>query len=244
MDFEPETFKPETFESEKSKLLQQVLKNADNAPDFTKGISLAQEYSKLNDEELRSLQAYTIPQFYKQVNQIADGIYDNADKGYFAGFDQNAVSITNNMMSALKKVQLNKDVNLQRGINESACRKIFGNNVFSELEKIRNSYRSTGKNIKGLDLSNLLLHKEVVGRGFTSTAIPFNGGSVADYFSGKDGIIFEISAKKGQRGIDISNLSELSSEREVLFDVGSSLVLNGKVDIIDGILHIYADMIQ
>lgn len=44
--------------------------------------------------------------------------------------------------------------------------------------------------------------------------------------------------------ICIAPFSELKAENEVLFGLGSMIVPNGKVDIIDGIIHVYGELIQ
>ena len=240
--------------------------NLDRARDEIKGYIDPEDVRKLTDDEIRALQGYTTPKYYKQINQVADGLAEGYDEGYFAGFDPIARTMSKDIMSAMDKVTLQKDAQLQRGIKDTACRNILGNELFGNLENIRNQCNRNdaynGEIIKVDNLKNFIIPS----RGFTSTAIPFEMpmlkkdksgfvlnsdgsrkrklNSVADYFSGKEGIIFDIKAKSGMHAIDISSISELSAEREILFGVNSDIIANGDIAIIDGIIHVYGELVQ
>lgn len=44
------------------------------------------------------------------------------------------------MMSALNKVHISKDVNVQRGVNETVARRILGESNLTQLNKLKREY--------------------------------------------------------------------------------------------------------
>ena len=236
-----------------SGLANTVVHHLNEAPDFMKGVTTEADIRKLTDMEIKAFQAYSTPNFYKEVNGIADVIFDpKTSPEYIKGVNPMAKAIAENIETAMKKTTIKRDIDVQRGINENTSRMLLGDDLFKQLTAVRYKARQSGEDVTGIDIPDLKIAK-INSRGFTSTAIPAivnrNGktvkmGSVAEYFSGSDGIVFEAAAKKGFHGIEISSMSELSGERELLFARNTNMVPTGKVDIIRGIIHVYVDLVQ
>lgn len=144
------------------------------------------------------------------------------------------------MTNALKKVSLSSDANLQRGIDKNFAKDIIGEDNYTILKSIAAQY---GKNSDEFSI-NLLKKVKINDKGICSTAVPFtnpNGKktSIANKFSGSEGVVLELLAKSGAHGMYISPISEQQSEREVIIAPNSTIILNGTVKIIDGIIHLY-----
>lgn len=200
------------------------------------GIFDSEQIRKLTDDELRDIQAYTTS-LYKEANAY---LRDGDGYGTQAG-----KIIAEGVKSVLNKVTLNSDVDLQRGLNQTTARKVIGINNFSDLINTASKY---GNNSDKFEVPSLL---GVTNRdnGIMSTAVPFTNSrgkrtSVADYYSGSSGIIFELSAKAGQHAMFISPMSELKGEREVIFSPNSEIQLDGTAQVIDGIIHVFGKIKQ
>ena len=223
-----------TIKSELSKNLQDAyyrIKNDEYAPD----VFDPEQVKLLNDDELNAIKAYTTP-LYKEANAVLRGDGEGTQFGK---------AIAQGVSSALEKVSISKDVEVQRGINQSTCRFILGNDLFNELAAMKNSL---GDNSGKVSLSSLA-DKFVNDNGIMSTAIPYTNSlgkksSIADYFSGPDGIIFDIKAPEGSKGMYISPISEQKAEREIIFAPGSKINFNGDIQIIDGIIHVFGELAQ
>lgn len=203
--------------------------------DYAPDVFDPEQVKLLTDDEIKSIRAYTTP-LYKQANAVLRGDGEGTDVGKI---------IAKNVSNALNKVSISKDVNIQRGINQSVSRKIIGINNLTELLNIRNISENNTE-IKTLDsLKNVFSYDS----GIMSTAIPYTNSrgkstSIADYFSGKDGIIFDLKAKEGLKGMYISPISEQKSEREIIFAPNSAIKLTGEYQIIDGIIHVFGNLVQ
>lgn len=194
-----------------------------------------EQIKKLSDDNLRCLQAYTTP-LYKEANAVLRGDGEGTQAGK---------AIANGVKDALEKVTLTKDTEVQRGVNQSTARRILGVNNFTELVKEASKY---GNNSDKFEVEALIdfSNKD---SGIMSTAVPYVNSlgkktSVADYFSGKEGVIFELTGKSGSHGMYISPLSEMKAEREIIFAPGSEILLNGTAQVIDGIIHIFGEIAQ
>lgn len=198
------------------------------------------QISKLTSNEIKAIRAYTSTPYYRDANEYLRGIAkEPTAKGK---------SMADNITSALNKVFLNKDVEVQRGIDRSAAESILGKDAMETLSRLKKQY---------IDESSVIHLDSLVGvtnkdNGVMSTAIPteswlFSGikKSVAQNFARDgDGIVFDIKAKAGSKGMYISPLSAYGSEHEVVFAPGSSLVTDGTIQLIRGIWHIGAILTQ
>lgn len=196
------------------------------------------QISKLTDNEVKALHAYTSTPYYRDVNEYLRGITKEPSiKGKTIGDD---------ITSALNKVFINKDVEVQRGIGRSAAESILGKDTIETLSRLKERY---------VDESSVIHLDSLVGvtnkdNGVMSTAIPKEmatgiKGSVAQNFARDgDGIVFDIKAKAGSKGMYIAPLSAFESEHEVVFAPGSSLVTDGTIQLIRGIWHIGAILTQ
>ena len=195
-----------------------------------KGIFDYNQIKRLSDNEIRAIQAYTTP-LYKEVNDVLR----NGGEGTSFG-----KQIAKEMTNALKKVTLSSDANLQRGIDKNDILRKIGKDNYAILKSIAAQY---GKNSDEFSI-DLLKKVEINDKGICSTAVPFtnpNGKktSIANKFSGSEGVVLELLAKSGTHGMYISPISEQQSEREVIIAPNSTIILNGTVKIIDGIIHLY-----
>lgn len=195
----------------------------------------SKQLEKLNDSEIKAIRAYTTP-LYKQANEVLRGDGEGTQAGKM---------IADGVKSALNKVELSSDVDLHRGVNQSTVRKILGQDTLTQLQSLKSKY---GDNT-GEIMIDSLKGKSNIDHGIMSTAVPHvtpigKKLSIADYFSGQEGVIFDIKASKGQHGMYISPLSEQQAEREVIFAPGSAISLTGSMQIVDGIIHLGAMLIQ
>lgn len=218
-----------------SKKLQGII---DQYDDFAKSISPESSLSDLTDDELRGLQAYTTP-LYKEVNAyLREGSVDPTAS-------ITTKSIAELCSSALNKTKIDTDIDVQRGVNQTTARKMIGFKTFTELQNVA---RNLGKNSEIMHLDSL---EDIINKddGIMSTAVPFklpNGKthSVADYFSSQEGVIFDIKASKGQKGLFIAPFSEMKGERELVFAPGSAIAMTGEFKVVDGIIHVFAELVQ
>ena len=190
---------------------------------------------KLDDSEIKAIRAYTTP-LYKQANAVLRGDGEGTQTGKM---------IADGVKSALNKVELASDVELHRGINQSTVRKILGQDTLTQLQTLKSKYGNNSGEI----IIDSIKGKTNMDRGIMSTTVPYvtpvgKKSSIADYFSGQDGVIFDIKATKGQHGMYVSPLSEQQAEREIIFAPGSALSLTGTMQIVDGIIHLGAMLIQ
>ena len=202
---------------------------------LSKKIFDSKQLEKLNDSEIKAIRAYTTP-LYKQANEVLRGDGEGTQAGKM---------IADGVKSALNKVELSSDVDLHRGVNQSTVRKIFGQDTLAQLQSLKSKY---GDNT-GEIMIDSLKGKSNIDHGIMSTAVPHvtpigKKLSIADYFSGQEGVIFDIKASKGQHGMYISPLSENQAEREIIFAPGSAISLTGSMQIVDGIIHLGAMLIQ
>lgn len=211
------------------------IKNDDFKP--ASGLFDYKQVSKLTDSEVKSIRAYTTP-YYREVNEYLRG---TAKKPSIIG-----KSIGDDITSALNKVVINKDVEVQRGVGRSVAKSILGEDTLETLSKLKEQY---GKESSVIHLDSLVgvTNKD---NGVMSTAIPtktISGikNSIAENFA-RDGygIVFDIKAKAGSKGMYISPLSEMLEERELVFAPGSSLVTDGTIRLINGIWHVGAILTQ
>lgn len=194
------------------------------------------QVAKLTDTEVKAIKDYTTP-LYKEAN-----LYLRSEDGYGSDVGK---SIGNSMMSALNKVHISKDVNVQRGINETVARRILGESNLTQLNKLKREY---GKDSPVIKLDTIR-GKQNLDKGVMSTSVPFklfNGdiSSAADYYSGEYGIIFDIKAKAGSKGMYIAPITRMSGERELAFAPNSTLVTDGTAQLVKGIWHIGAYLVQ
>ena len=213
------------------KSAMEAIKNDTFAPD----VFDYKQINKLNDNEIKAIRAYTTP-LYKEANAFLrrDGETTVAGK-----------SIAEGVKSALDKVHLSSDVKVQRGINKYAAEKILGADVMQTIQDSIKKYGITSEE-KVIPALTGFKNKD---KGIMSSAIPYvnprgKETSSASSFSGGNGIVFDINAKAGTKGMYISPISELQSEREIIFAPNSTIVLTGGIKIIDGIIHLGADIIQ
>lgn len=207
------------------------IKNDTYAP----GVFNYKQVSKLSDAEVKALRAYTTP-MYKEAND------------YLRGKDESPVGkmIGESVKSALNKVAINQDVDVQRGVNNELANHILGKDVMAELSKLATQHSSG--NSPSITVTNLqgVRNKD---NGVMSTALPFTyeksgkAHSVAETF-GKGGVVFDIKAPSGSKGMYISPISELQSEREVVFAPDSTIEMDGTAQLVDGIWHIGAILKQ
>lgn len=221
--------------SDDVKAAMNSIKNDDFKP--AAGLFDYKQVSKLTDSEVKAIRAYTTP-YYREVNEYLRGI---AKEPSIIG-----KSIGHDITSALNKVVINKDVEVQRGVGRSVAKSILGEDTIETLSKLKEQY---GKESSVIHLDSLVgvTNKD---NGVMSTAIPtktISGikNSIAENFA-RDGygIVFDIKAKAGSKGMYISPLSELLEERELVFAPGSSLVTDGTIQLINGIWHVGAILTQ
>ena len=196
------------------------------------------QISKLTSNEIKAIHDYTSSPYYRDVNEYLRGIVKEPSiKGKTTG---DAIT------SALNKVFINKDVEVQRGIGRSAAESILGKDTIETLSRLKKQY---------VDESSVIHLDSLVGvtnkdNGVMSTAIPKEMAtgikkSVAQNFARDgDGIVFDIKAKAGSKGMYVAPLSAFESEHEVVFAPGSSLVTDGTIQLIRGIWHVGAILIQ
>lgn len=194
------------------------------------------QVAKLTDTEIKAIKDYTTP-LYKEAN-----LYLRSEDGYGSDVGKR---IGNSMVSVLNKVHISKDVNVQRGVNETVAREILGNSNLNQLNKLKREYGKDSPVIK-LDC---IRGKQNLDKGIMSTSVPlklFNGdvSSAADYYSGEYGIIFDIKAKAGSKGMYVAPISRMSGERELAFAPNSTLITDGTVQLIKGIWHVGAYLVQ
>lgn len=204
---------------------------------YAPGVFDHKQVSKLTDAEVKALRAYTTP-MYKEANEY---LRSEDATGTVVG-----KMIGESVKSALNKVSISKDVDVQRGIDGNYAKRMLGEDVMTELSNLTAKYDSGNSPIVTLPGIQGVRKGD---NGVMSTAIPHtyeNSGkshSVAETF-GKDGVVFDIKAQSGSKGMYISPISELQSEREVVFAPGSDLVLTGSAQLIDGIWHLGAVLSQ
>ena len=202
------------------------------------GLFNYKQISKLTSSEIKAIRAYTGTPYYRDVNEYLRGIVkEPTAKGK---------PMADDITSALNKVFINKDVEVQRGIGRSAAESILGKDTMETLSRLKEKY---------VDESSVIHLDSLVGvtnkdNGVMSTAIPtepFLGfkKSVAQNFA-RDGygIVFDIKAKAGSKGMYVAPLSAYESEHELVFAPGTSLVTDGTIQLIRGIWHIGAILTQ
>lgn len=211
------------------------IKNDDYEP--ASGVFDYKQVAKLTDDEIRAIQGYTTP-LYREANKY---LRSSDGNGTVAG-----KMIGDSMKSALNKVSISKDVSVMRGVNGITAKSILGSDNLDTLRKIRQGYINNSPTINIKDFKGIK-NKD---NGVMSTTIPNilpNGkisSGIANDFTLDDGIIFDIKAKAGSKGMYISPLSELKAERELVFAPGSSLVMDGTATLINGIWHVGAILMQ
>lgn len=216
----------------------QSIKDDDFKP--ADGLFDYKQISKLTSSEIEAIRAYTATPSYRDVNEYLRGITKEPTA--------KSKSIADDITSALNKVFINKDVEVQRGIGRSAAETILGEDTIETLSRLKKQY---------VDESSVIHLDSLVGviskdNGIMSTAIPteswlFSGikKSVAQNFARDgDGIVFDIKAKAGSKGMYVAPLSAYYSEHELVFAPGSSLVTDGTIQLISGIWHIGAILTQ
>lgn len=197
------------------------------------------QISKLTGREIKAIHDYT-NLYYRDVNEYLRGIAKKpTDK---------SKSIGDDITSALNKVFINKDVEVQRGVGRLAAETMLGEDTMEILSRLKKQYDKESSVIH-LDSLVGVINKD---NGVMSTAIPeetelFSGikKSVAQNFARDgDGIVFDIKAKAGSKGMYVAPMSTFESEHEVVFAPGSSLVTDGTIRLIGGIWHIGAILAQ
>lgn len=155
-----------------SDLANTIVHHLNEQPNFVQGITPESELRKLTDSEIRAFKGYSVPGFYKEVNGIADTLLNREyDPQWLNGVNPIAKDISENIESAMQKMTINRDVDVQRGINENTCRRILGDSMFNELVSLRNEARKSGENIVGANIDSVK-RKIINPKGFTSTAVP------------------------------------------------------------------------
>ena len=211
------------------------IKNDDYEP--ASGVFDYQQVAKLTDDEIRAIQGYTTP-LYREANKY---LRSSDGNGTVAG-----KMIGDSMKSALNKVSISKDVSVMRGVNGMTAESILGSDNLDTLRKLKQEYILNCPTINIKDLKGIK-NKD---NGVMSTTIPNilpNGkisSGIASDFTLDDGIIFDIKAKAGSKGMYIAPLSELKAERELVFAPGSSLVMDGTATLINGVWYVGAILMQ
>lgn len=224
-----EIIKPESFKLNTSDVANNMINKFDD-PYFSgaKEIFDPEQLRKLNDDELRSLQAYTT-NLYHDINHHLRGdgevIHDYAK------------DIANNLKTGMEKLRLSSDVEVSRGIDSMAAKEIFGEDVYSKLFQAKSSGDTSIKKVLS----------ELEGVSFMDNGVMSTSrntrGKVIESFSGKNGFILDIKAPKGAKAVLVEPFSEASYEKEIAFAPGASLMYTGEYNIINGIVHLYAQYI-
>lgn len=192
-----------------------------------------EQLRKLSDDEMRALQTYTT-NWYHDINH-----YLRKDSDVLR--DPNIVKlIADNIKSAFNKVSLSSDVNVARGIDKDTSKNILLNpDIYQKLMAKKQEFGDySGSYV--LDELKGYMNKDP---GIMSTSYNTKG-SVIESFSGKDGIIVDMVAKKGIHGIVARPFSEAPYEKEVAFAPDSSIQFTGEYRIINGIVHLMAEIVQ
>ena len=192
-----------------------------------------EQLRKLSDDEMRSLQVYTTT-WYHDINH-----YLRKD-GPIEGDPNIVKSVVDNLKSAFSKVSLSSDVNLARGIDKETSRDILLNptiyNKLVDLKKELGDYSS----IQVLDDLKGYINRDP---GIMSTSYNVKGSAV-ESFSGKQGVIVDMIAKKGLHGAVMRPFSEASYEKEVAFAPNTAMQFTGEYRIINGIIHLMAELVE
>lgn len=221
--------------SDTIKTAMNSFKNDDYEPAF--GVFDYEQLAKLTDDEIKAIQGYTTP-LYKEVNKY---LRSSDGNGTVAG-----KMIGDSMKTTLNKVFISRDVSVMRGINEATAENILGSENLNKLRELRQNYINNSPTINIKELEGIK-NKD---NGIMSTTIPnilpngkISSGISSDFTLG-NGIIFDIKARAGSKGMYIAPISELKAERELVFAPGSSLVADGTATLVNGIWHIGAILIQ
>ena len=192
-----------------------------------------EQLRKLSDDEMRSLQVYTTS-WYHDINN-----YLRKDGEVIR--DPNIIkSIANSLESAFSKVSLSSDVNVARGVDRETSRdKLLNPEIYQKLISMKKELGdySTIKTLEDL--------KGYINRDPGVMSSSYNiKGSVIESFSGKEGIIVDMVAKKGSHGIVTRPFSEAGYEKEIAFAPNSAMQFTGEYKIINGIIHVMAELVQ
>ncbi len=192
------------------------------------------QFHKLTDNEMRSLQAYTT-NWYHDINHFfrkdSEPIRDvNIIKGMCDGIS-----------SAFSKVSLSSDVMVSRGIDASTSKNLLLTpEIYDKLMQIKSTVGdySSGTNVLEELKGHVNMDPGIMSTSYNTT------GKVIESFSGKMGVIIDAQAKKGQHGIVMQPFSEAPYEYEIAFSPNSVFQFTGEYKIVNGIVHLMADIVQ
>lgn len=177
----------------------------------------------LSKEEKGSLQVYTTS-LYHQINDMLRGATDEQlaeryGSGEGAPFDRIALSkqVEPIITQALNKVGLTEDKTLYRGTPRSVLSSYFPN----------------------IDLSDPNIAEKIIGKKFVEPAFVSSSDRYQKSFGNMKWII---SAPKGLKAVNISELSEASYEAETLIQKGTEFFIKDAKINSDGILEIFLDI--